>query len=284
MKKVFSIIGCTLICAGLLVLGVRAFLCDRFVVPSNSMAPTLLPGDRILVNKTLFGPRVYKRYDFGKDIPLSSVRIKGKRSIKPGDIVVYNAPYGYDRNIIEFKINHVYCKRCIGGPGDTIGVRDAFFYNNRYDGIIGQKRAQEHLSATHDSLVNERLLYVFPLFKLKPEWTIFNYGPIYVPAAGDCVQMTEENVYLYRKPVLYETGKELTVGDNGVAMLADSIITSFTFSNNYYYFCGDNVIDSIDSRYQGFVPEDFIVGIVDMIEYSLSPDNKRRIGRTLKKL
>jgi len=248
------------------------------------MIPTLLPGDRILVNKTLFGPRIYKTIEFGKDIPLSSFRMKGRRSIKPGDIVVYNAPFGYERNIIEFKINYVCCKRCIGGPGDTIGVRNAFFYNNRFDGVIGLKRAQEHLAATPDSLVNDRLLYVFPLFKMRPEWTIMNYGPIYIPAAGDCIQMTEDNVYLYRKIVLYETGKELKIGSNGKIMLADSVITSFTFSRNYYYFCGDNVMDSIDSRYQGFVPEEFIVGIVDRIEYSLTPGNKRRKGRTLKKL
>lgn len=37
---------------------VRIFCCDQFVVPSESMMPALLPGDRILVNKLLAGSRI----------------------------------------------------------------------------------------------------------------------------------------------------------------------------------------------------------------------------------
>ena len=31
---------------------------------------------------------------------------------------------------------------------------------------------------------------------------------------------------------------------------------------NYYFAVGDNAMDSYDSRYWGFIPEDFIIGIV----------------------
>ena len=37
---------------------------------------------------------------------------------------------------------------------------------------------------------------------------------------------------------------------------------TMTFKNNYYFAFGDNSLDSQDSRYWGFIPEDFIIGIV----------------------
>ena len=40
----------------------------------------------------------------------------------------------------------------------------------------------------------------------------------------------------------------------------------YTFDNNYYFVIGDNVIDSFDSRYWGFLPEDFVIGIVNRKE------------------
>ncbi len=42
----------------------RALVADVFVVPSESMQPTLLPGDRVKVDKTIFGARLYTSLDF----------------------------------------------------------------------------------------------------------------------------------------------------------------------------------------------------------------------------
>ena len=39
-------------------------------------------------------------------------------------------------------------------------------------------------------------------------------------------------------------------------------IDSYTFSKNYYFMAGDNVLNSHDSRYFGLVPEEYIVGVV----------------------
>ena len=35
--------------------GWRALVADTFVIPSDSMSPTLLPGDKVRVDKTVFG-------------------------------------------------------------------------------------------------------------------------------------------------------------------------------------------------------------------------------------
>lgn len=63
-----TVIG--LLVALLLALGVRAFAFQVFFVPSGSMVPTLVPGDRIVVDKFLF--------DY--------------HSVRPGQIVVFRTP------------------------------------------------------------------------------------------------------------------------------------------------------------------------------------------------
>lgn len=69
MRRVFNYIfwvsasACMLFAGWLLV---RIFCCDQFVVPSESMMPALLPGDRILVNKLLAGSRIYANSSSGR--------------------------------------------------------------------------------------------------------------------------------------------------------------------------------------------------------------------------
>lgn len=72
---------------------------------------------------------------------------------------------------------------------------------------------------------------------------------------------------LYRKIIEYETGKKPVLKEDCV-MLGDSCISEYQFSNNYYFTGGDRVIDSADSRYWGFVPEEFIIGVAKRISYS----------------
>ena len=45
----------------------RAFLFDLFIIPTESMEPTLLPGDRVVVNKIIMGARIYSDFHFNKE-------------------------------------------------------------------------------------------------------------------------------------------------------------------------------------------------------------------------
>lgn len=260
----------------------RVFVAERFFIPTSSMSPTLDPGDHIWVNKLLFGARIYKRFDFVDHAPLECIRMPGLRKIRPNDIVIFNHPFGYDDwNRIEFKINHVCCKRVAGTPGDTLTITNSITHNSNYDGIIGRIEKQEQLDSITDSallsyicnnndvkdyyskiginlqleliidsafLMNQ-VLTAIPLSL--PTWTIKNAGPLYVPAQGDTVELTDFNRELYWLVIQYETGSKPT-----------KEMKQYTFKQNYYFMLGDNSCDSQDSRYFGFVPEDFIVGIV----------------------
>lgn len=277
MERIANIILCVLgigWAAALCLVSVRVFVCDQFVVPSTSMEPTLTVGDRILANKLLFGARIYTNFEFGEDIPLESWRMPRLRRIKPNDIVVFNAPHGFDRNRIEFKINYVYVKRCVGTPGDTISIRNGFFHNSEYAGPIGDVAQQRLLASIPDSMLSRGVMQAYPNDEECFGWTIKNSGPLYVPRKGDSIEMNARNRRLYGIITEYETGCD-----------ASRIDGYYTFRENYYFLCGDNVIDSKDSRYLGFVPEEFIIGMVNRISYSRNPyKNKIRPNRIWKRV
>ena len=264
--------------------GRRIFIAEKFIIPTYSMYPTLIPGDRIMVNKLYQGARLYSSFDFSDHAPMESLRMPGFRKIHPGDIVVFNEvhPYG-DWNRIEFKINKLFCKRVLGTPGDSISIVDGINHNNRQDGPIGLLDAQKTMNSMPDSLFMQSFCFMaYPIWR--SSWTIKNMGPLYVPAKGDTIPLSEWHCTLYGQIIEYETGSHLEYKD-GTALL-DSVPTDiYTFQDDYYYMLGDNSPDSNDSRYWGFVPGRFIVGVATRIIYCRDRQTEHfRWDRLLKRI
>ena len=245
----------------------RILLTDSFVIPGSSMSPTLNKGDRVYVCKPLFGPRIYTSLKFTRGEPLHSIRLPGLRKIRPGDVIVFNYPFGHDDwSRIEFRINYVYCKRVLGCPGDRIGIAEGHSWNDRILRPIGVLENQEMLRNSRDSIAS--VGYLFNAIPLSlPEWNVLDMGPLTVPAENLTVQMTAFNAELYRLVIEYETGLRLTVSDCGVTLSDGTAIREYTFRQNWYFALGDNSPDSRDSRYFGFIPESFIVGIVTRVRH-----------------
>ena len=61
-------------------------------------------------------------------------------------------------------------------------------------------------------------------------------------------------------------------------------VSTYEFRKNYYFFCGDNVVNSKDCRYLGFVPEDFVIGIARRITYSENPFGTKLKSRCWKRI
>src|SRR6478672_10473114 len=93
-----------LILLSLLVFSIRSSLADWNDVPTGSMKPTILEGDRVYVNKLAYDLK----------IPFTTVHIAEWDNPHRGDIVVFYSPHDGQRLV----------KRVIGLPGDTIELRD----------------------------------------------------------------------------------------------------------------------------------------------------------------
>ena len=91
------------------VLVLRSFVAEPFRIPSESMMPTLLVGDFILVNK----------YDYGLRLPVANTKIVENGAPKRGDVAVFRYP---GRGEGDRDAGADYIKRIIGLPGDTIEV------------------------------------------------------------------------------------------------------------------------------------------------------------------
>ncbi len=97
----------TLIGALLIAVLIRSLIVQPFYIPSSSMEPTLLVGDRIFVSKITYG---YSKHSFPFSPSISDNRFFSKLP-KQGDLVVFKTPADNRTD---------YIKRLIGLPGDEI--------------------------------------------------------------------------------------------------------------------------------------------------------------------
>lgn len=118
------------IIAAILALFVRTFIVQPFKIPSNSMYPTLKPGDRIFVNKFIYGAK----------IPFTDIRLPKVRDPRAGDIIVFLSPIEKKKYLV---------KRFIAGSDKSVKIKsggvfidgeklsgrpfDNIFYYNRGD-------------------------------------------------------------------------------------------------------------------------------------------------------
>ena len=281
-KRIFRILNTVigiLLAAGFLAVLLPIFVCDQFRINGESMQPTLVMGDHVVVNKLLMGARVYMKYDFD-DPDMESFRMPGIRRLRPGDVAVFNYPKGRGRGKIEFRINYVYAKRCIGSPGDTVSIVDGYYRNSRYgDTAFGVEEKQQELREMPDSVLS-RMKGILKAFPFSPDygWTIKDFGPMYIPEKGGRTRIDTSSVKLYRRIIEYETGI-LPEIRKGKVCLDGNELDEYVFRGNWYFFGGDNVLNSKDSRYIGLIPEEYIVGIATRILFHEDTGGNGVVGR-----
>ena len=115
----------TLFYALIIAIIIRSLLIQPFYIPSSSMEPNLLVGDRIFVTKYSYG---YSKHSFPFSPPLFKGRLISNKP-KRGDVVVFKTPADNRTD---------YIKRLIGLPGDQIQFIDSNLYINNTE-IIKSK-------------------------------------------------------------------------------------------------------------------------------------------------
>ncbi|HWW19996.1 MAG TPA: signal peptidase I [Steroidobacteraceae bacterium] len=206
----------------LIVLVVRAFVFEPFRIPSDSMMPTLLDGDFIIVNKFAYGLR----------LPVLDTKVVPIGEPKRGDVVVFHWPP-------DPAINYI--KRLVGLPGDRVRIKsDQLIVNDipipltdlpRYDdGCYHNMRQSTEILGTHKHQI---------LWCLTPD-------DLAAAPTPSC------NRHIGQNYVCRETNPpgDFDKGD------ADEMLVP----PGEYLMIGDNRDNSSDGRYWGFVPEDHLVG------------------------
>ena len=92
-----------------LVMFIRTFFIQAFKIPSGSMRMTLIEGDRLMVNKLRYGPK----------IPFTKKRLPGLSELQRGDIIVFKSPDDPKKDFI---------KRLIGFGGEAVEIQDGDIY------------------------------------------------------------------------------------------------------------------------------------------------------------
>ena len=109
----------SIVIAFVLAMFIRTFFIQAFKIPSGSMIPTLVIGDRLMVNKLRYGPKLTVRY--GGKILFTMKRLPGFSKPQRGDIIVFVYPEDPKRDFI---------KRLIAFGGESVEIREGDIYIN----------------------------------------------------------------------------------------------------------------------------------------------------------
>lgn len=208
----------------LAVLLLRAFVFEPYRIPSDSMMPTLLDGDFIVVEK----------FAYGLKLPVTDAKILKTGEPKRGDVVVFHPP---------MQPSQVWIKRVVGLPGDHVTVRDdrltingkpvPFTITGPYnDGCYANMQLATEQLGTH---THQALLCPVPL-AVSPD-----------PLPG-CKRSDARG---------YTCGGE---PPPDAARLFEPQVVAMVVPAGEYLMIGDNRDNSDDGRFWGFVTEHELLG------------------------
>ena len=134
----------SLIYAILIAVIIRTFLFQAFFIPSSSMEPNLLVGDRLFVSKFTYG---YSKHSFPFSLPFISDRVLFSEPER-GDTIVFKTPE-------NLKIDYI--KRLVGLPGDKIQMINGVLNIN--DIPIIRKKIREESKIINNSQILTASVY-----------------------------------------------------------------------------------------------------------------------------
>jgi signal peptidase I len=243
-----------------IVLLVRAFIFEPFRIPSDSMMPTLLDGDFIVVNK----------YAYGLRWPVINEKFVDLGSPQRGDVVVFRYPPNPSVN---------YIKRLVGLPGDRVEVHDdQLIINGEVIPLTEKGRFTDGCYV--DLRLSTETLGEHTHEVMSCRWPQETYSTKRFAFSGETPPLSscdrENFTKVYGTLICRETppGSGPDRGDYALGKVVPA---------GQYLMIGDNRDNSEDSRVWGFVPEQNLVGKATRIWFNFdmqrpSVVNLGRIG------
>lgn len=269
----------------------KIFFLETYLLQSSQMTTTLLPNDRLLVNKMSYGPRMPKSF-LGIELPYMRLF---QKNIELNDVILFNSPYQMEHNLSH---RDLLVSRCVALPRDTV-MWDGQDYkiNNKYyqsslnsvsDYVLDiqnrdsiQKIADDNDitiewgNESKDSIVfkvSRAEAYILSDENNIPFKRIATNNlknPIYliVPQKGQKLKLSRNNIELYKEVLLYENPNNIKI-ENDQVYIGEQLLDFYVFKEDYYWFLSDNISTSIDSRSLGFIPYSSVVGEVSLVLYN----------------
>lgn len=94
---------------------------------------------------------------------------------------------------------------------------------------------------------------------INKQWTVDNYGPVWIPKKGVTTPLDISNLSFYQRVITVYENNTLEVKGDDIYINGEKT-NEYTFKQDYYWAMGDNRHNSEDSRMWGYVPHDHVVG------------------------
>lgn len=247
----------------LLVLFISSAVVEGSLTPTPSMEGTIKVGDRMFINKFVFGASTPTYIPF-TDIELPYFRLPAISEPERNDILVFRFPG--DQNQLKDDKVEFWVKRCIGTPGDVVEIRNKVIYVNGERFPIPPNIIYKNQPVKEKGSRNSQ---IYPEGK---NWNEDNYGPLVIPGKGDVVELTPENIEQWLTLINREHGRNVVSVKSSEIYIDGVNTTTYELQEDYYFMMGDNRDDSLDSRFWGFVPRENIVGIPLIVFWSWDSD------------
>ena len=258
---------------------IRFFIIEPYRITPGQMENSLLPGDRLWVDKWSF------RW--------------GNRNPKYRDVLVFELP---EIAQTQSGVTEIAIARCIGLPGDTIKstgnklfvnhkpvaqpplILEAYLSPDSLEHRVNRMMRQNNsFFVEQGKLKDSRLLFLsrYDYEKVRRQlsadsllYPVFlkrDFYEVALPRKNEQIHITPQNAeFLYRILTRYENRK--VEYDNGKIYENGKELTSCRLTQSYYWVIGDNRAGMSDSRSFGVLPHSHLIGKGVCIGYSRNPE------------
>lgn len=224
---------------------------ESFKTETNFMQNTIIKDEEILIRLN----------SYSINNPLNGNKLFYISQPKRYDVVLYTTQI-LDSNGKTISVPIL--NRVMGVPGDTIRIVNRICYTN------GQKEKQKE-TYLYNGVILDTSYHSKAMYPTGSGWNKDQYGPLYIPKAGDIIKLDSANMFIWEEIISLENHLTVDNAENYFSKILSE--RQYLFKKNYYFLMGDNRNHSTDSRISGLFSEEEIKGKAEFIIGSFTDIN-----------